>query len=115
MDKAQAVFRANEGFSRFFTEPRQRYSNVSFLALVWKDSAPGFLAEAKQLEELFKQKFAFPTDIFEIPTVKSQEVLKRVITQLVQDSTQADSLLIIHYGGHGASKPCKGRRLVWAA
>lgn len=125
MDKTQAMSRVNAEFSRFFEEPRQRYSNVTFIALLWKDSDSGYLAEAKRLEELFKQTFNFSTDIFEIPTANSQEELKRVITQLVQDITQADSLLIIHYGGHGAldpcngdheaSNPCNGHRSVWAA
>lgn len=117
MEKAQAVSLANEEFIRYFTEPRRRYRNVSVLAIVWEkgDEQAKFLAEAKEVEELFSQTFYFTADIFKIPTEDCQLKLKHAISKLLRESGQASSLLILHYGGHGYSTPENEHRSVWAA
>lgn len=117
MEKAQAVSLANDEFTRYFTEPRRRYRNVSVIAIVWEegDEQAEFLAEAKQFEEVFNQTFNFTTDIFKIPTEDCQLKLKHAISKLLREAGQADSLLILHYGGHGYSTPENEYRSVWAA
>lgn len=117
MEKAQAVSLANEELTRYFTEPRRRYRNVRVVAIVFEegDEQAEFLAEAKQVEELFSQTFNFTADIFKIPTEDCQLKLKHAISKLLRESGQASSLLILHYGGHGYSTPENEYRLVLAA
>ena len=117
MDKVQLQSRVNEEFTRHFTEPRRPYKDVKFLGVVWKErDSPGFMEEARQLEELFRQTYNFGSSIFEIPTENCQSELKDAIFQLVQEFGHAGSLLIVHYGGHGdPTPPGNGYRSVWAA
>ena len=107
--KLKGVFRAEND-----------YPEVYVLLIYWHDAGfSGFKEEADALEELFTTDFNYPRDHitrFEIPLNKSQIALEIAILSFLLNKRQ-DSLLIIHYGGHGDADDDndsqKPRRAVW--
>ncbi|PMD35049.1 hypothetical protein L207DRAFT_517151 [Hyaloscypha variabilis F] len=97
------------------------YAEVYVLLLYWQDTkAAGFKQEADALEHLFEKGFGYPPDHikqFEIPLKQSQIALEAEILSFMLNKTQ-DSLLIIHYGGHGDAdddpERQRPRLAVWA-
>jgi hypothetical protein len=97
------------------------YAEVYVLLLYWEDTkVAGFKQEADALELLFEKGFGYPPDHikqFEIPLKQSQIALEAEILSFMLNKTQ-DSLLIIHYGGHGDAdddpERQRPRLAVWA-
>ena len=98
----------------------QEYKTVEVLLLYWEDvDDPGFKAEAQDLAELFTTELRYKVHHYPIPSKESQRSLKKTLLEFLIDYGKPDTLLIIHYGGHGDSNDDfsldQRRKSVWAA
>lgn len=106
---------SNNQLSRFYKN-RTEYDHVTVLALYWKEcSDSGFKTEAVKLGELMKTKFNYHFEYFEIPSFGSQLALDIRLNELLATNRQANTLIIIHYGGHGELDDDNENQSVWAA
>ncbi|KAF2662016.1 hypothetical protein K491DRAFT_673538 [Lophiostoma macrostomum CBS 122681] len=113
----------NDAFERRFdpTSPFV-YKTVFVLLLYWQEADYDFKSEADRLELLFGEKFHYDVERFAIPSEDSATALNDEIYRVRRQYSKPNSLIIIHYGGHGdkdderkdedVSSP---RKSVWAA
>lgn len=115
--------RLNNALAERFQDKSSPYSfqDVVVLLIYWKESDQKFEDEANLLGDLFRDKFHYTVDRFEISAEHLGIGLMKKIESLRTFKT-AHSLTIIHYGGHadaddirlgGAMFP--RQKCVWAA
>ncbi|KAL2065985.1 hypothetical protein VTL71DRAFT_2056 [Oculimacula yallundae] len=98
------------------------YSHVHVLLIYWEScdipkEEKNFRDEADDLERLFKIDFHYDVSHFAIPSEESQLALEGAIIQFMLKRSP-NTLLIIHYGGHGDPDDTAGehrRQAVWAS
>jgi len=94
------------------------YDAVSVLAIYWKDAPDkGYEEEASQISGLFSNDFGYTVKRYAIPSEDSELELDARINTFLRDNRQVETLLIIHYGGHGNADNRRGqsRESVWCA
>lgn len=94
------------------------YKSVAALIIHWQDCEDrGFKEESHALGNLFATDFHYNVEYYAIPSIKSQMSLDKKINSFLTVNDQANSLVIIHYGGHGdADDEDDNEKLaVWAA
>ncbi|KAK0716304.1 hypothetical protein B0H67DRAFT_645944 [Lasiosphaeris hirsuta] len=94
------------------------YDHVAVLVLYWKDCTDkGYSQEASQVAELFKGNFGYRVDRYEIPCDASELELDARISNFLLANRKPDTLLILHYGGHGNPDDDRGQdqESVWCA
>ncbi|CAG8978568.1 hypothetical protein HYALB_00010531 [Hymenoscyphus albidus] len=100
MADSDAQVRLNDQLSRYYKK-RIEYDHVTVLAIYWQEcSSAGYKDEAAKLGTLMKT-FNFHFEHFEIPSYDSQFALYKRLVELLAANRQDNTLLIIHYGGHG--------------
>ncbi|KAL9089810.1 MAG: hypothetical protein Q9165_005604 [Trypethelium subeluteriae] len=103
----------------------ETYGFAKALTLYWAEGEVGFREEAQEFGRFVRDIFEYEVEEFEIPTLMSAQSLKGVVLNSAIEagkhaiSSKTQSLLIIHYGGHGDKDDDKHagqeRRSVWAA
>ncbi|KAK3343402.1 hypothetical protein B0T25DRAFT_299044 [Lasiosphaeria hispida] len=94
------------------------YDHVAVLVLYWKDCTDkGYSEEAGQVAELFSGSFKYRVERYEIPSDASELELDARISNFLLANRKPDTLLILHYGGHGNPDDDRGqdRESVWCA
>ena len=95
------------------------YKSIWVLVLYWEDCHAKFKDEARAIGELFALEFNYNVEYYQIPARQSQLQLDQKIGQILLQHGDPDSLIIIHYGGHGDrdndTRQGRYRRSVWAA
>ncbi|CAG8962190.1 hypothetical protein HYFRA_00005241 [Hymenoscyphus fraxineus] len=114
MADSDAQVRLNDQLSRYYKK-RIEYNHVTVLAIYWQEcSSAGYKDEAAKLGTLMKT-FNFHFEYFEIPSSDSQFALCVRLMELLAANRQDNTLLIIHYGGHGWIDDSHDNQSVWAA
>jgi hypothetical protein len=93
---------------------KTRYKEVSVLMLCWEDEDPKLpvSVEIEKLDEVFRNKFGFHTDVWKIPGRNSHAKLTQRILDLIDtEDDPKDHLFIVYYGGH--AKLTHDRLLSW--
>ncbi|KAF2232015.1 hypothetical protein EV356DRAFT_518054 [Viridothelium virens] len=103
----------------------ESYGYVKVLTLYWTEGEIGFREEAQEFGRFVQDIYGYDVEEFEIPTLMSAQSLRGVVLNSAVAagkhaiSSKTQSLLIIHYGGHGDKDDDKHagqeRRSVWAA
>ncbi len=94
------------------------YDHVAAMVMYWKDCTDqGYRQEARQVGELFSSNFGYWVESYEIPTEASELELDLKISSFLLRHRKPDTLLILHYGGHGNPDDDRGqgRESVWCA
>jgi len=94
------------------------YDAVSVLVIYWKDAPDkGYEAEATQIGGFFGAEFGYSVEYYDIPSADSELELDLRINTFLRDNRKVETLLIIHYGGHGNADNKRGqsRQSVWCA
>lgn len=94
------------------------YKSVAALIIHWQDCEDkGFKNEAHDLGNLFANDFHYNVEYYAIPSTDSHISLDNKINSFIIVNNQADSLAIIHYGGHGDAddEDDHEKLAVWAA
>lgn len=95
------------------------YESVAVLIIYWKDCTDkGYKTEALEVGRLFGKDFGYSVEYYEIPTNDTCELeLDTRINRLLVENRKPETLLIIHYGGHGNPDDDAGkeRESVWCA
>jgi len=76
-----------------------KYPQVHVLLLLWEADDLGVKEEIKTLRHVFRDRFNFEIQSYEIPSTKPDKALKRRIFDFL-DFDKNDKLLIVYYGGH---------------
>ena len=113
-----ASISANASLSKFF-QTRFEYDRVTVLAIYWQDSPHGsptasYKQEAEKVGELFHTLFKYQVEYFEIPSIDSEAAFDSRLNILLATNNTENSLLILHYGGHGDPDEANDRQSVWA-
>ena len=88
------------------------YTSVKVMMISWKDSAEDeFKSQLRELSIEFKN-YRFDVEEFEIPGVRPHQTLSERL-QLFLRHDKEGSLLIVYYGGHGASNQDKNNMWLW--
>jgi transposase len=107
--------RLNAILSKYY-KTRTDYDSVTVLVIYWKEcSTNGFKDEGAKIGRLFSGDFRYNVEYFEIPSTDCQLALDVRLNELLMANRQGDTLLIIHYGGHGDDDDEHKRQSVWAA
>ncbi|KAF2735737.1 hypothetical protein EJ04DRAFT_511528 [Polyplosphaeria fusca] len=93
----------------------QRYASVNVLLLSWSANDLPICEERDALEEMFRQIFIYGTERYEIPSKRSEELLGKALEQFLKRHGAPDSLVIVHYGGHGGPPKDGSTECEWAA
>ncbi|KAI0198129.1 hypothetical protein F4808DRAFT_463157 [Astrocystis sublimbata] len=104
---------------------RRTYEFVKVIALYWDAGHQGYKDEGRAVTDMFRTKFRYQTQEFPIPSFNSYTHVMGLMTRVLleigsaAEKTNAASLLIVHYGGHGDEDADRHqgqeRRSVWAA
>jgi hypothetical protein len=76
-----------------------KYSQVHVLLLSWEADDLGVGEEIKGLRHVFRDRFNFQVQLYQIPSLKPDKELKRRVLDFL-DLDSKDTLLIVYYGGH---------------
>jgi hypothetical protein len=92
------------------------YDRVVVLILYWleDDFRPSCAEEAQKVLDLFSKDFHYETEIFQIPSYNSQNLLEQAVVNFKCANDSDSSLLIVYYTGHGDPDEARGKA-VWAA
>src|SRR4051794_30002072 len=86
------------------------YEFVAVLVIYWKDCREkGYKNEARAVEQLFSEDFEYSVEYYEIPAVDSELELDAKMNSYLREHRKAETLLIIHYGGHGNDDSADGQ------
>jgi hypothetical protein len=78
------------------------YDAVAVLVIYWKKcNDKGYKDEAHEDGELFSKDFGYSVQYYKIPTIDSELEIDARINNYLRDNRKVETLLIIHYGGHG--------------
>jgi hypothetical protein len=94
------------------------YDAVAALVIYWKKCKDkGYEDEAHQVGELFTKDFGYSVQFYEIPAADSELEMDARINKFLRDNRKVETLLIIHYGGHGNADDEYGQKKesVWCA
>jgi hypothetical protein len=94
------------------------YDAVAVLVIYWKKCKDkGYEDEAHQVGELFTKDFGYSVQFYEIPAADSELEMDARINKFLRDNRKVETLLIIHYGGHGNADDEYGqnKESVWCA
>ncbi|KAL8996885.1 MAG: hypothetical protein Q9169_003696 [Polycauliona sp. 2 TL-2023] len=91
--------------------PRSKYSDVSVLLLRWAADNLGVIEEVTKLRDLFRDRFNFAVEIWDIPSEDPEDELTAKILQFRKGRGRG-SLILLYYAGHGDGDP---RQCIWAA
>ncbi|GAB1319631.1 hypothetical protein MFIFM68171_09841 [Madurella fahalii] len=94
------------------------YDHIAVLIIYWRDCTDrGYFQEAGQIAELFSSDFGYKVELYEIPTDDPELELDARISNFLLRNRKPDTLLILHYGGHGNPDDDRGqdRESVWCA
>ncbi|KAH8589141.1 hypothetical protein B0O99DRAFT_692715 [Bisporella sp. PMI_857] len=94
------------------------YDAVAVLVIYWKKCKnKGYKDEAHKVGELFSQDFGYSVQYYGIPSIDSELEMDARINTYLRDNRKVDTLLIIHYGGHGNADDEYGQsqESVWCA
>lgn len=95
------------------------YESVAVLLIYWKGCTDrGYKEEAQQVGQLFRDDFGYSVEYYEIPAADTCELdLDTRINTFLVDNRRPETLLIIHYGGHGNPDDDHGQmhESVWCA
>jgi hypothetical protein len=107
-DEFTAAFK--DGFTK-----ASDYKAVYVLVIYWADGEPGIVEEAERLLLYFRETWHFSVSSFAIPSGRSQAALQNEISRFIFNcQLSKESLLLVHYGGHGDAN-VKELRAIWAA
>lgn len=91
------------------------YDSVNVALLHWEEDDERFAQESQQLQSFFEDTWKYKTSVLPIPSDRPQAALQSDLAQFVMTyGASKQSLLIIHYGGHGDANPDQ-KKAVWAA
>ena len=76
------------------------YTSVSVLMLRWEEDA-SVENELLALEKVFREKYNYHTDKWQIPTVPNPSIKLGVQMASFLENARPDHLLIVYYAGHG--------------
>jgi len=94
------------------------YDLVAVLVIYWKDCKDkGYEKEGHAVGELFRGDFGYSVGYYEIPSADSELELDARINSYLREHRKSETLLIIHYGGHGNPDDEYGQKQesVWCA
>ena len=103
----------NDAVKTSFPTPSTQYDAVYVLLLRWEEDDLGTAGEIQELQDVFRNKYHFETESWEIPSVGAYNRLSQKVLDFQKDKSKRD-LLILYYGGHAVGKP-KSRDSVWTA
>jgi hypothetical protein len=93
------------------TSKKRAYSSTKVLFVHWRecDLGPGCMEEINSLEDTFKAKFGYNTEVLQIREkhrAEPSDQLMKVVSEIVACSKDGE-LIIFYYGGHGTERPYK--------
>jgi hypothetical protein len=94
------------------------YDLVAVLVIYWKNCKDkGYKEEGRTVGELFRKGFGYSVEYYEIPAADSELELDARINNYLREHRRSETLLIIHYGGHGNPDDEHGQNQesVWCA
>ncbi|KAL8705721.1 MAG: hypothetical protein Q9201_001155 [Fulgogasparrea decipioides] len=91
--------------------PTSIYTDVHVLLLKWAEDNLGVISEVQRLEETFKSRFKFATEIWSIPSEEPEDELTAKLVSF-RKGKQQGSLMILYYAGHGGGGP---HECIWSA
>jgi hypothetical protein len=92
------------------------YRSVSVLVICWAESNDdGFEKEARDIGNLFGIEFKYDIEHYRIPSKNSHIEVNHKISNYLKEHSGQETLLIIHYGGHGDANDGTDelRRSIW--
>ncbi|KAH8696833.1 hypothetical protein GQ44DRAFT_718969 [Phaeosphaeriaceae sp. PMI808] len=105
LDREIAQIEFNKTIAGCYRDGDAEYDSVGVLLLTWKDDDMNCKEkEVNALEKVFKEKFNFKTEQYEIPPMKSDELLFDRIQAFLRCYDCPSKLGIIYYGGHAERK-----------
>jgi len=90
------------------------YISVNALLIYWQENDLGFDTEVVMLQQFLTADYKFNTTTFAIPSERSEQALRKAITDFIFDRALPGTLAIIYYGGHGDPDEAS-RKSIWAA
>lgn len=111
-DETELIGMLSESLSGSFTTTG--YKSVSALLLYWRENDLGFEREINQLQEFLADEYGCNSNIFAIPSERSEQALRKVISNFVFDRALPGTLALVYYGGHGDPDEAT-RKSIWAA
>ncbi|KAL8688757.1 MAG: hypothetical protein Q9218_005411, partial [Villophora microphyllina] len=84
--------------------PKSSYTDVTCLLLKWADDNLGVLTEVKNLERIWRDRFNFSTEIWDIPSEDPEDNLTDKILKF-RRGISSTTLVIVYYAGHGGDDP----------
>jgi hypothetical protein len=94
------------------------YDAVAVVVIYWKKCTDkSYKNESFQVGKLFTEDFGYSVQFYKIPETDSELEMDARINKYLRDNRNADTLLIIHYGGHGNADDEYGqnKESVWCA
>ncbi|KAI4254921.1 MAG: hypothetical protein LQ352_002818 [Teloschistes flavicans] len=91
--------------------PKSSYTDVNVLLLRWAEDNLDVITEVKKLEKIWRDRFNFTTEIWDIPSDDSEQTLVNKILQFRRGISKT-ALVILYYAGHGGYEP---HRCMWYA
>lgn len=94
------------------------YNLVAVLVIYWKKCKDqGYKTEACAIGDLFEKDFGYSVQYYEITSADSELELDARINSHLRAYRNPETLLIIHYGGHGNADDEYGQNQesVWCA
>ncbi|KAL8663633.1 MAG: hypothetical protein Q9202_003703 [Teloschistes flavicans] len=91
--------------------PKSSYTDVNVLLLRWAEDNLNVITEVKKLEKIWRDRFNFTTEIWDIPSDDSEQTLVNKILQFRRGISKT-ALVILYYAGHGGYEP---HRCMWYA
>ena len=85
-----------------YRDGKTGYRRVGALFITWdEDDMQCKETEVDRLRTIFERDFGFETDLYQIPSKKSQSGLMSKVAQFINEYDDPDCLAIIYYAGHG--------------
>ncbi|KAF2653327.1 hypothetical protein K491DRAFT_634032 [Lophiostoma macrostomum CBS 122681] len=102
LDREHAEIEFNKSIAGCYRDGNAEYDEVGVLLLTWRDDDMSCKEkEVNELEDVFRDKFNYHTEQFEIPSTDSEVSLFNRVDAFVKVFDTRSKLGIIYYGGHG--------------
>ncbi|KAF7508637.1 hypothetical protein GJ744_009029 [Endocarpon pusillum] len=98
--QAQIIF--SKTLQGHYSRGKTGYQRVGALFITWEgDDMQCKETEVDALRDLFKDKFSFKTEFYQIPSARWATGIHKTITDFLHEYDDQECLAIIYYGGHG--------------
>ena len=90
------------------------YRSINALLIYWQANDLGFQTEVSVLQKFLTDECNIHCTVFAIPSERSEQALRKALSDFTYERAPPGTLALLYYGGHGDPDEIT-RKSIWAA